>query len=124
MKHILASVFSLGILASAHAANLVQTASEPFPTVNWTSKNAAEEVTIQNGTGASLVIQIKVKSDPTLKLTGVDVKNCGETVHINAGNSAVCTTNDPKNPVTLKSDSMNAPASGEYQTKQQNIIVR
>lgn len=88
-----------------------------FQEAHWLSKNSSDPFTIQNGAGIDIVIQINVEgSGPNA--AGVDVKNCGTTTHINAGSSAICSTFDPKYPVTLTSDSNNTSASGTYQIKQ------
>jgi hypothetical protein len=93
-------------------------ASSPsFPQANWVSKNSSDQFSIQNGAGTPIVIEINVGgSGPNA--SGVNIKNCGETTHINAGSSTICSTNDSKNPVTLSSDGNNA-AYGTYQIKPQ-----
>src|SRR5579872_930040 len=89
-----------------------------FPPVNWVSKNSADTITIQNGTGAAIVIEITVNSTSSSGVRGIVVKNCGATTHIDAGSTGICTTNDPANPVNFNSDSATDPASGTYQIKQ------
>ena len=86
-----------------------------FPQANWLSKNSNDPFTIQNGAGTPIVIEINVGGSGPIA-AGVNVKNCGETTHINAGSSTICSTNDATNPVTLTSDGTN-PAAGTYQIK-------
>lgn len=87
--------------------------------VNWVSHSSSEPVTINNGNGNSLTITINVAAStiPNVTVPGVNVKNCGQTKHIDAGSSAICTTHDAANPVSFASDSQNT-ASGTYQVKQ------
>lgn len=94
------------------------TESATFPIVNWTSKNTNDPVSIQNGAGTPILIQINVSgAQANANGHGVSVRNCGTTTHINAGSSTICETNDNKNPVTLTSDDNNIPVSGTYQIK-------
>ena len=123
MKTTLLSAFIIGMFFYATMAiadngmpNASSSADASFPLATWVSKSSNDAFTIQNGAGITIVVMITVNgvspNDP-----GVNVKNCGTTAHINAGSSAVCTTNDSANPVTLNSDSAK-PATGTYQIKQ------
>ena len=90
-----------------------------FPAVNWVSKSSTDDVVIQNGSGATLVIEINVINNPHSNATGIDIKNCGATTHIKAGSSGICTTTDATHPVSFSSDNPSDPASGTYQIKQE-----
>lgn len=105
------TLFSLLCMSSVFA----DVTDVPFPQMNWTSKGSNDPFTIQNGSGTPITIAINVNGGPT-NTPGVNIKNCGNTTHINAGSSAICSTNDANNPVTLTSDST-MPASGTYQIK-------
>jgi hypothetical protein len=85
-----------------------------FPAMAWQSKSSSEPVTIQNGAGLPIVILINLNKDSG----SANIKNCGTVTKIEAGNSAICTTNDDSNPVTITSDSSTHSASGIYQIKQ------
>lgn len=99
---------------------LAQTSPEKpsFPPVNWVSNGSSDEVTIQNGNGAHLIIQINVIGNQDARAPGIDIKNCGKTTHVKAGSSAICTTSDAVDPVTFSSES-NDTATGTYQIKQE-----
>jgi hypothetical protein len=103
---------------SVYAEISVTTDQRPIP---WTSKNSTDEVTINNGNGNRLTITINV--DKNLNITsptGVNVKNCGNTSHIDAGSTAICTTIDASNPVSFSSDSPTNKVSGTYILKPNN----
>jgi len=109
--------FSLCLLKSAYADQPV-VAVMPA-SISWISKNSTDEVTINNGNANKLTITINAdKSSNTANTAGVNIKNCGNTTHIDAGSSAVCTTNDASNPVSFSSDSQIYKASGTYVIKQ------
>lgn len=115
---IISSIMGLFVAITFLFANLVwpQASTTFFSQANWLSKNSSDPFTIQNGAGTPIVIQINVGgSSPNS--SGVNVKNCGNTSHINPGSSTICSTNEDNNPVTLTSDS-NYPAYGTYQIKQ------
>jgi len=88
-----------------------------FQPTAWVSKNSTDNVIVHNGNGGSLVIEIIV-SGSAPNAPGVTIKNCGSTTTIKAGDSAICSSDDPANPVTFSSDNQNLPASGTYTTKQ------
>lgn len=105
--------------------NIVAPASPPaavhkpsLPPVNWVSESFSDVVTIANGSGAALLIQITVAGSESAESPGIKVNNCGTTKTIKAGSSAICTTSDAKNPVSFSSDAT-TPASGTYQIIQQ-----
>lgn len=114
------------LLAQASYAEVGQTTViTSGQTTSWTSKSSADVVTINNGTGKKLTITINVDkpaspqaNDTTWSPPGVNVNNCGDTKHIDAGSSAVCTTSDSLNPVNFSSDSNTIPASGKYNISQ------
>lgn len=91
----------------------------PEPTF-WSSKNSNDIVTINNGNANHLTITINVDKNPIAgnNVPGVTINNCGDTKHIDAGSSAVCSTNDPANPVNFSSDNATSAASGTYIIKQ------
>jgi hypothetical protein len=127
MKHMIIGSFKMGLMVaitfvcanSAWSDAPVPPVPAPssFPQANWVSKNSSDSFTIQNGAGTPIVIQINVGGSAP-NAAGVNVKNCGETTHINAGSSTICSTNDANNPVTLTSDGNNS-AYGTYQIKPQ-----
>lgn len=82
------------------------------PGTAWTSQTAADVITIQNGTGVNLAIQINV--DANASRTGINVNNCGTTTHINSGSVGICVTADARNPVSFVTDNGNQPVSGTY----------
>ena len=87
-----------------------------FPVVNWISKNSNDPISIQNGAGTTILIQINV-SGGGASAPGVTVKNCGTTTSISAGSSTICETSNNKSPVTITSDNPGTPATGTYQIK-------
>jgi|GEM_PF-5624138 len=95
----------------------VTTEKFSFPPVAWTSQSPSDIVTIENGTGANLIIHITVNGGTDAG--GINVRNCGATTRINAGSSAVCATKDPASPVNFNTDGPNA-ATGTYQVRQPN----
>ena len=117
MKKIILGIISLIlIVAPCFADTLPDSSQKPsFPLTKWLSKNPTDSVTIQNGAGLPIIILVSVDKNSS----SVSIKNCGTVTKIEAGSSAVCTTNDATNPVTINSDSPNTPAIGEYQIKQQ-----
>jgi len=116
MKNIVLYIVALILTAPCFADTPPDNSQKPsFPLTKWLSKNPNDLVTIQNGAGLSLVILINVDKNSS----SVTIKNCGTVAKIEAGSSAVCTTNDATNPVTINSDSPTLPAVGEYQIKQQ-----
>jgi hypothetical protein len=120
MKRIFFALLASGVMFNsvimAQEVNVV--AQTSFAPVTWVSKDASNEVTIQNQSGQTFTITINVNASAIPKKGGVDVRNCGSVGHINAGSSAICTSSDSQNPVTLKSDSATDSASGTYQMKQ------
>lgn len=92
------------------------TYSQPIP---WASKDASDKVTVGNGNSANLNIIINVNNDGSKEPAGVNVQNCGDTLHIDAGSSAVCVTKDPRYLVTFSSDKEHTTATGTYQITQQ-----
>lgn len=129
--HHIVSVFiiTLSLIGYAYAQTSV---IATIPTVNapvrWASANSSEETTINNGNGNKLTITIVVDKIPTgnpslpnalnPKSPGINVKNCGDTRHVDAGSSTVCTTQDAVNPVSFSSDSPTDKATGTYTIKQ------
>lgn len=114
----------LSVNTSVYAQEPTTVVEKPaFALINWISKNSTDEVVVQNGNGAPLVVQINVINNqdpdsPGFDAPGINIKNCGSTTHVRAGNSAICTTSDATHPVTFTSDSSD-PAMGTYQIKQQ-----
>jgi hypothetical protein len=120
--------YALGlILSSVAVITFAQapttTIITPSQTVKWTSKNSSDVVTINNGSGNLLTITITVNkpaiaqtspNSPSITFPGVNLTNCGNTTHIDAGSSGVCTTKDPSNPVSFNSDSPTYMATGTY----------
>jgi hypothetical protein len=113
-------ILTLGTLffSSLTQAQATDTEKSCFPLVTWASKNSTEPVTIQNGNGVRLIIQIIVSKTSSTSV-GINVKNCGTTSHVDAGSSTVCFNTDGSNPVTFSSDSGTVAAAGTYQIKQQ-----
>lgn len=129
-KHMISIyIMVLNLLGYSYAQTaVVATLPTVGAPVKWTSINSSEETTINNGNGNMLTITIVVDKIPTInpslpnspspKSPGINVKNCGDTRHVDAGSSTVCTTNDAINPVSFSSDSPNDKASGTYTIKQ------
>lgn len=97
----------------------------PSPvSVKWISKNSSDEITIHNGNGFRIMITINVDhavhgaQATGVNQLGVNIKNCGDTKHIDAGSSAVCITRDSANPVRFSSDSQSHAVSGTYSINQ------
>lgn len=112
--------FSLAMILPAFAQQPVTTSLTTVTSpIIWTSKNTTDEVTINNGNGNKLSITINVdKNLNDTNTAGVSVKNCGNTTHIDAGSSAICTSSDASSPVSFSSDSPTSQASGTYTIKQ------
>ncbi|MBX3709704.1 MAG: hypothetical protein KIT56_05125 [Gammaproteobacteria bacterium] len=109
------SFILLNIAGFSSAQTPTTTIMTPMVPINWSSNDSTEEITIHNGSGNNLTITITVdKNNASDVSPGVNIKNCGETKHIDAGSSAICTTNDPSNPVSFSSDSQTAKAAGTY----------
>lgn len=87
--------------------------SQPI-TVNWTSKNANDVLTISNGSSIKSYLVIVVNGSGSSP--GIVLINCGKIKRVSAGNSAICDTGDPTSPVSFSSDSKTA-ASGTYAIK-------
>ncbi|VVC74975.1 hypothetical protein AQUSIP_02490 [Aquicella siphonis] len=104
-------------MGAAHAQiSSVTNVITPSAPTDWSSKNSNDVVTINNGTGNLLTITITVTKPATSQPNpaGVNINNCGDTKHIDAGSTAICTTNDSNNPVNFSSDSQTDAASGTY----------
>lgn len=112
-KWILGTLLLAAPLSYAQVSTSVTSPTETTTSVQWVSKDSNDPVTIANGTGLALTIQIMVNASPN-KVGGIDVKNCGDTSHVDAGSSAICSTNDASNPVSFASESATEPASGTY----------
>lgn len=109
---------SIGLNTFSYAETPTTITTTMPANIDWISKNSSEEITINNGTGNKLIITINVQKITTgTKTTGVNIKNCGNTTHIDAGSSGICSTNDPVNPVSFSSDSATDPATGTYNIK-------
>lgn len=80
--------------------------------IRWTSKSASDVISFQNGTGATLVIQITV--DNNLDKTGININNCGTTSHVDSGSTVICVTRDSRSPVYFVTDNPNRAVSGLY----------
>ena len=116
MKKIALSIVFWMLTTSCFADTIPDTdQKQSFPLTKWMSKNPSDLVTIQNGAGLPIIILISVDKNSS----SITVKNCGTVTKIEAGSSAVCTTNDASNPVTINSDNPNTPAVGDYQIKPQ-----
>jgi hypothetical protein len=116
-------VMGLAAISMAYAQQIVveQPTAPPVASsqlIPWASNGGSDKVTIENGNGASLNIVINVNDDASPDPAGINVQNCGDTKHIDAGSSAICVTSDSKNPVMFSSDEEYA-ATGTYQITQQ-----
>jgi hypothetical protein len=87
--------------------------SQPV-TINWTSKNSHDVLTISNGSSIKSYLVIVVSGSG--KSPGIVLTNCGKVKRVSAGNSVICDTGYPTSPVSFSSDS-NAAASGTYAIK-------
>lgn len=90
-------------------------------TVNWTSKNSNDVLTIYNGSSIKTYVVILVNGSN--KSPGIFLTNCGKVKHITAGNSVICDTGDSANPVSFSSDS-NTAASGIYAIKTSESSIK
>src|SRR5258708_7182458 len=113
-KVLMVSLISAAVFTSTFV-NAQTTVVEKFsfPLVNWLSKNINDDIKIENGTSAAIVVQINVDKNSA----NIIIKNCGETSQIKAGSTAICLTNDAKNLVSFSSDNSTHPAFGNYQIK-------
>jgi len=112
MNRILCFIISIAFSMSLYA----QTVEKPvLPSINWTSRDSRDEVTINNGTGKPMTVQITVIQNADNDAPGIDITNCGNTTHIDAGSTAICIS-DGSNPITFESDSA-ALTNGTYQIK-------
>jgi hypothetical protein len=119
MKKIYLTAIITSLLMTHHLC-VAQTTEKPlFPVVNWVSKDQNDTVTIQNASNSVILVVITVNKASSPNPAGVDVNHCGNVTHIDAGGSAVCTSNNSTYPVSFKSDSATTAASGTYQIKQQ-----
>jgi len=80
----------------------------------WISKTSNDTVTINNSAGVQLQVTIVVDKPGS----GINLKNCGNTSHVDAGSTAVCLSQDPNNQINFTADSSAQPATGHYQMKQ------
>ncbi|GEM_PF-4172450 len=116
---------SLLAVSTSFAQTISTTVTSDPSLISWSSKDANDVVTIQNGAGTPMVIEISVNNGG-LTAAGITIKNCGTTAEVKAGSSAVCTTADAKNPVSFSNSSMmasgatskNPIATGSYKIKQ------
>lgn len=90
-----------------------------FPMMSWSSKSPTDWVTIQNGNGAAIMVMITVSGSVADHTPGINVRNCGKTTYLTPGSTAICLTNDDKNPIAFSSESalQNVIVSGTYQIK-------
>lgn len=95
-----------------------------FPPVRWLSKGTFDTVKIDNPNKQALIIQISVDKIITVEgaakdtvSAGVNVKNCGNTTHLDPGSSVICNSQDAVNPVQFSSDSEQKLATGSYQVQ-------
>lgn len=117
MKKLLIIGLSITAIATSHFSNAQPTTnnSSTSSNIHWVSKSTQDPVTIANGNGVSIVVEILVDKTGS----GINLKNCGMTTHVDAGSSAICSNTDSSNSVSFTSDSMDKPAMGTYQIKQQ-----
>lgn len=112
----LSVLLSFPVYAEVTAITMEKQEAPKLPIVNWVS-HPGEEIKIENGNGAKIMIQITVTG--SANAPGVNVTHCGQTTSIKSGSSAICTTNDSANPVTFVSDSTTESAMGTYQITEQ-----
>lgn len=104
-------VTSIFLICLAYAqAQDQQSMTEPQ---KWISKSSNDTVTISNSTGLQVQVTIVVDKPGS----GINLKNCGNTSHVDAGSTVVCLSQDPNNQINFTSDS-GSPATGTYQMKQ------
>ena len=91
-----------------------------FAPVTWESRDPTNIITIDNSNNHPLAIFITAyPHDMNLNpLAGINLKNCGSIMHINAGSSVVCYNQDTRNPLIFSADS-NKLATGTYAVEQQ-----
>lgn len=121
-------LLTIFMLMSPSMAQTTILSSKSFPPVKWVSKGTQDPVTIANGQGEPITIQISVdktvvvdaKNDNKETVSaGINIKNCGSTTHVDSGSSVICDSADATNPVTFTADSETVIASGNYQVKSQ-----
>lgn len=119
MKRLMLVLCALPLAMSLYAQEVsVPTTIVNSPSaISWVSKDTTDVVTINNGTGSPINVTITVMSDTAKKLSGINIVNCGQTTHVDAGSSAICGSSDSNNPVKFNSDSPTDPASGTYEIK-------
>jgi hypothetical protein len=113
MRKILFAILLISAFLSNHSTFAEITINNPTRIVHWITKNSAQPITVQNGTGAYLIVVITV-DDLEPNSPGIHIKNCGTTTHVDSGSSVICATRDSANPVTFVSDTVNKTASGVY----------
>jgi hypothetical protein len=132
MKKISLLLFSLLLLLTTNAFVLAETVVSAVvqTPIQWISKTSSDVITINNGNSNDLTITINVNKPPVIIVNnnvinnnqgnippGINIKNCGDTKHIEAGSSAICSTNDASNPISFSTDSQ-TPVTGTYIIKQ------
>lgn len=115
-KIILFAVFLMGLAITALTFSQYpsQEGGSNLHIISWVSKNSTDSVTIQNGTGIRIMVEITVKGGDKNQFAGLNIKNCGITTHVDPGSSAICYSNDPNRPISFSSDNGTVPASGSY----------
>lgn len=104
--------FSLIIISSLCALVCVAETQDFSPT-SWSSKSTDDTVTIQNGNAVPIIVEITVNGGGA----GINLQNCGNTSHVNAGSSAICSNSDSTSPINFSSDTTDKKTSGTYLIK-------
>jgi hypothetical protein len=89
-----------------------------FDSTFWSSTKAGDDVRIEGPTDSdsqyAFVVQISPERDDPY-LTGINVQNCGNITHIDAGSSAICMLTYKNHVIIFSSDKDNMSAHGLYQ---------
>ena len=119
MKKLTCLLTLLTIGISAAYAETITSPSED-QTINWSSSKPADVITIQNSSSLVHTVIIHVLKQNTQNdrsSGGVHITNCGDTVNIAAGSSAVCTLGEET--ITLRADGTGVGgALGTYRIEQ------
>ncbi len=117
MKKTMLVVTACSLLLACGLSFAASDDKNTFPPVDFSSQNSNDPVVIANGSGVPLLIVITLPGSGQ-SFPGVNILNCGNTTHLSAGSTAICSNNDSNNPVTLTAESDNKPVKGTYQIKQ------
>jgi hypothetical protein len=121
MKKMILLTLAASLLNSVSYANQQITIGQKnkFSPFNWQSANTQEVISIVGDFNASVQIAVNNISYIGSKPTGINIKNCGNVTHVNAGSSVICAVWQGNPPISFSSDSddSNTMATGVYQVE-------